>query len=110
MSDIGRSPRCDVLKYTALMRLCLIALAALVASCGSAPAPAVTVSASKPKPTDESRRLPKTNLVDSKVVDKELMGKPFMPGGTVAHYKNGKTEYEIFVSKLANPQEAAFLL
>jgi hypothetical protein len=48
--------------------------------------------------------------VESKVVEKELMGKPFMPGGTLAHYKIGKTEYDIFIAKLANPQEAAFLL
>jgi hypothetical protein len=95
------------------MRIVIIVFAALLASCGSAPQPEVNVSPKKqaaPKPSDESRRLPKTNLVETKVVERELMGKPFMPGGTLARYKNGKTEYEIFIAKLGNAQEAAFLL
>src|SRR2546428_9219542 len=75
----------------------LAALAALLASCGSEPSPSPSVSVKKaeaPKPADESRRFPKANLVETKVVDKELLGKPFMPGGTLARYKKGNTEYE----------------
>lgn len=63
-----------------------------------------------PKPPDESRRFPKANLLETKVVDKELMGKPFMPGGTLARYKKGKTEYEMFIAMLSTPQDAAILL
>jgi hypothetical protein len=33
-----------------------------------------------------------------------------MPGGTLAHYKRGKIEYSMFVARLPNPQDAAFLL
>ena len=44
------------------------------------------------------------------MVDKELMGKPFMPGGTLARYKKGKKEYEMFVTKLATATDAAILL
>jgi hypothetical protein len=89
------------------------AIALTLASCGpdSKPAPAPVAEKQKaPKPPDESRRLPKANLVEAKVTDEPLLGKTFMPAGTVAHYKNGKTEYDVFVAKLASPDAAAFLL
>ena len=91
----------------------LTTLAALLASCGDEPRPSPSVPVKKaeaPKPADESRRFPKANLVETKVVDKELLGKPFMPGGTLAHYKKGQIEYEIFVAKLASAADAAGLL
>ena len=87
--------------------------ACLLVSCGSepkAPAPEPLKRAEVPKPRDESRRFPSANLVDTKVVDKELMGKSFMPGGTLARYKKGRTEYEMFVAKLPTPTDAAMLL
>lgn len=93
--------------------LVIEALAALLASCGSeskAPSPEPAKKAEAIKPADESRRFPKANLVQTKVVDKELMGKAFMPGGTVARYKKGKTEYEMFVAKLPTAEDAAILL
>jgi hypothetical protein len=95
------------------MRIVLSVLAVLLASCGSeskAPVPEPAKKAEVIKPPDESRRFPKASLVDTKVVDKEIMGKPFMPGGTVAHYKKGKTEYEMFAAKMPSAQDAAFLL
>jgi hypothetical protein len=48
--------------------------------------------------------------VGTKVVDKELMGQTFMPGGTLARYKKGKKEYEMFVAKLPTATDAAILL
>ena len=62
------------------------------------------------KTADESRRLPKTNLVKSEVVDRQIMGKAFMPGGTVGHYKKGKSEYDMFLAKTASPNAAAITL
>jgi hypothetical protein len=62
------------------------------------------------KPVDETRRFPAANLVETKMVDKQLMGKPFMPGGTLASYKKGKIAYNMFLAKLASPADAAFLL
>jgi hypothetical protein len=91
----------------------ITALAVLLASCGSeskAPAPEPAKKAEAAKPSDESRRFPKANLVDTKVVDKELMGKPFMPGGTLARYKKGKTEYEMFIVRMPSAEDAAILL
>ncbi len=43
-------------------------------------------------------------------MDKELMGKPFMPGGTLARYKKGKKQYEMFAAKLPTATDAAILL
>lgn len=81
-------------------------------SCGPDTKPSPTASAAKqvPKPLDESRRFPMTNLVETKVVESHLMGKSFMPGGTAATYKRGKTGYEIFVARMASPSDAALLL
>jgi hypothetical protein len=89
------------------------AVAVLISSCGSQPKPAPlepTKKVQAPKPSDESDRFPTVNLVGTKVVDKELLGKPFMPGGTLARYKRGKKEYEMFVAKLPTPTDAAILL
>jgi hypothetical protein len=97
------------------MRTALLPLltAALLISCGSEPkasSPEPARSAAAPKPADESRRLPLLNRVDTQVVDDHILGKSFMPGGTLAHYKRGKIEYSMFIAKLPTPQDAAFLL
>ena len=92
--------------------LSFLALLTFLASCGPQPPP----PSEPPKkteahrPLDESSRFPKANLIDTKVVDKELMGQPFMPGGTLARYKKGKTEYEMFVARLPTATDAAILL
>jgi len=91
--------------------LWMAVLPAFLLSCSSTPAPSpAPEKAAAPKPADESRRLPKTNLVESHVVDRELLGKSFMPGGTLGHYQQGKTEYDMFVAKMPTAQDAAFLL
>ena len=90
----------------------MAALAAALVSCGSQTAPqaAVPKKTELPKPPDESRFLPKAGLVESHVVDTPLLGKSFMPGGTVGHYKVGRQEFDMFVAKLPSAQDAAFLL
>lgn len=92
--------------------LTVAALAILLSSCDSkpretAPVPKVVPT---PKPADESRRFPKSNLVGTVVVDKELLGKRFMPGGTLAQYKKGRTEYDMFVARVATSTDAALVL
>ena len=90
------------------------ALVILLLSCDSKPsAPEPTPApkvVSTPKPADESRRFPKANRLSTIVVDKELLGKRFMPGGTLGQYRKGKTEYEIFVARVATSTDAALLL
>lgn len=94
------------------MRAFLLSIAILLTACGSAPKPTPEPAkkAEAPKPSDESQRFPTVNLVKTEVVDQQLMGKPFMPGGTLAHYKKGKLEYEMFVGKLPTANDAAILL
>jgi hypothetical protein len=91
----------------------LVAAAAILISCG-AETNSSTPESAKPavaaKPADESRRLPLLDRLETQVVDNQLLGKSFMPGGTLAHYKHGKIEYSMFVAKLPTPQDAAFLL
>lgn len=88
-----------------------ITLAVGLLSCGGSLAPAPPPKKTEvPRPLDESHRFPKTNQIETKIVDRELMGKPFMPGGTLARYKKGGTEYEMFAAKLATPLDAAVLL
>jgi hypothetical protein len=100
--------------YLQAMRIpFLIVTLILLNSCGSPPKPAASKPAKKAelaKPLDESDRFPTANLAGTKVVDKELMGKTFMPGGTLARYKKGKKGYEMFVAKLATSTDAAILL
>jgi hypothetical protein len=96
-----------------LLILPLVAAAAILISCGAEPKPPASEPgkpAAAPKPADESRRFPVPNRVDTQVVDNQLLGKSFMPGGTLAHYKHGKIEYSMFIAKLPTPQDAAFLL
>jgi hypothetical protein len=94
--------------------LTVAAFVILLSSCDSKPVEAPKTEAAKPvetpKPADESRRFSKVHLVDTIVVEKQLLGKPFMPGGTLAQYKKGQTEFDMFVAKLASPTEAALLL
>lgn len=94
------------------MRLILIGLGVLLLGCGPEPKPTSAPAAKSPaaKPPDESRRFPKANQIDTTVVAEHVMGKMFLPGGTVAKYKKGATEYEMFVTKLASPTDAAIAL
>src|SRR5271170_4777984 len=103
VSDILRTMRIAV---ASVMSILLI-------SCGSQPKPAVSEPAkveAPPKPSDESDRFSTANLVGTKVIDAKLLGKSFMPGGPLAQYKKGKKEYDMFVSKLPTPTDAALLL
>jgi hypothetical protein len=95
--------------------LTVAAFVVFLSSCDSKPAdPPKAAEAPKTlqalHPADESRRFPKVNLIGTIVVDKQLLGKPFMPGGTLGQYKKGKTEYDMFIAKTASATDAALLL
>ena len=96
-----------------MTRAFLVVAVALLATSCSGPEQPKSESKSKspaPQPADESSRLPKANQTATRVIDKELGGKAFMPGGTVGRYKHGTREYEIFIGKLGSANDAAFLL
>jgi hypothetical protein len=94
--------------------LTVAAFVVLLSSCDSKPPEVPKTEAPKPaetaKPADESRRFSKVHLLDTIVVEKQLLGKPFMPGGTLAQYRKGRAEFEMFVAKTASPTDAALLL
>ena len=98
------------------MRLLLIAaVSVLLVSCNSAPKQTAAdtpkeAPAPPPKPVDDSNKFPKPNLVDTEVTAEDLLGKRFMPGGTIAHYRKGKVEYDMFVARTASPNDAALVL
>jgi len=91
-----------------------LALAAVLAACAGpeqqsktppkkAAPPAVKVS-------DESRRFPLKDRVKIEIVEQNLLGKSFLPGGNLAEYKaRGKT-YQQFLIRAETPDKAAFLL
>ena len=90
----------------------LAALACLAVSCGSdkQPAPEAAQKTEAPPPKDESRRFPVADQVSTKVIDREMLGKRFMPGGTIAHYKKGATEYDLFAAQFPTATDAAIAL
>jgi hypothetical protein len=96
------------------MRSLMLFAVVLLAGCGSntpkSSAPASAEKPAPPKPSDESSRFPKAGLLGTEVVNDHLLGKSFMPGGTVAHYRKGKSAYDLFVAKLPTPTDAAILL
>ncbi|HME08754.1 MAG TPA: hypothetical protein VKG25_16980 [Bryobacteraceae bacterium] len=88
----------------------LIAVCGLLTSCSPEPKKEPPQAAEAPAVHDESRRFPQANLVGTKVVQRQLLGKPFMPGGTVAAYKKGKTEWRLFLAQFPDATSAAIAL
>jgi hypothetical protein len=96
---------------TALFFLSIAAAGLALTGCGGAPPAAKEAApAAKPKPANLAHLLPAANQVSTEVVEDHLFGKTFLPGGTVGHYKEGKREYEMFITRLGSPDKAAFLL
>lgn len=91
----------------------VLAITIALAGCDT-PKPAPAQEKPVAKVADESRRFPLADQVDTKVVDRELLGHAFMPGGTIAHYlvqkKTGKVEYDMFVARMADANAAVFAL
>jgi len=90
--------------------LACAAAAGLLAGCGSESkpsAPQQTEVTQAAKPADETRRFPVAEQVSTQVVNDHILNKPFMPGGTIAHYKKGSTEYDMFVAQFPTSTDAA---
>jgi hypothetical protein len=91
--------------------MCLVAAIGILSGCAPKPwLESQNGSATGATATDPRALLPKEDLVAVKVVKKELLGKSFMPGGTLAQYQRGNVAYEIFLSELATPTDAAIVL
>lgn len=99
------------MRLTALFPGCALAL--LLAGCSSAPAPEVEKKAASPvapKPTDQTRRFPMAERGEVVVIEAQLLGKSFLPGGNLAKYKRAGKEYEMFLVRAATPTAAATML
>jgi hypothetical protein len=91
--------------------MCLVAAIGILSGCAPKPwQESQNRSATGATATDPRALLPKEDLVAVKVVKKELLGKPFMPGGTLAQYQRGNVAYEIFLGEVPTPTDAAIVL
>jgi hypothetical protein len=85
----------------------------ILCACGStppkerpaAPAPALAVT-----PADEGRRFPMAGQISMRVVNDQVLGKDFLPGGNVAEYKRKGRTYQQFLVRSTTPEAAALLL
>lgn len=97
-----------------MSRLVLAAPAILVMACCSSdtrhPAAEPVQKADIRKPKNETRRFPSAGQVDTTVIDNHLLGKGFMPGGTIAHYRRGATQYDLFVAEFPSSTDASIAL
>ncbi len=83
----------------------------LLAACGAPvretpskkPAPAV-------KPADESRRFPIKNRVRIELLENQLLGRAFLPGGNLAEYRLGGRTYQQFLVRAGTADQAALLM
>ena len=98
------------------MRALLIAVAVVLAGCGSSPAPAPEKAAPKAALATRivvaqnlSRFLPEENRTRAVVMPGPLLGNKVLPPGTVGDYA-GATPYQLFIVETESPQEAAILL
>ncbi|MDQ6704469.1 MAG: hypothetical protein M3Z85_00755 [Acidobacteriota bacterium] len=74
---------------------------------GPTPKPPATEKVEPKAPADETALFPFTDLIDSRVVPDRLLGKSFLPGGTIADYKAG---YQLFAIRMESAQKASFVL
>jgi hypothetical protein len=68
------------------------------------------VKKKKPAVADDTHHFPAEGRVEAKTVEDRLLGREFLPGGNVAHYKRGKQEFDMFLIRTSMPEAAALLL
>lgn len=94
-----------------LRAIAVIVLAA--AACGTSvtgPAPeAEPVAAPAERVFDQTHYFRKEGLVEATVVDDNLAGKDFMPGGNLAEYDRDGKKFQVFFSRRRNANSAMFL-
>ena len=61
-------------------------------------------------PIDESRKMPLENRVSAGVVDDHILGRQWLPGGTLGHYKKGAKEWDLILVKADSAATAAVWL
>lgn len=94
------------------LRLVLAAALPFLAGCepGQKSTPASEPAKKAARPPDLTRFFPMANRGDVKLEEDRLMGKDYLPGGNIAHYKNGAKEYDLFLLKTSGNEAAALLV
>lgn len=94
------------------MRFLVLAAALFLAACASSPAPEKKAAAPPPPAPvkDDTAFLLPEHRTSVQIVPDHLLGIAAFPGGTVGDYTDGGKKYQLFVTELPTPQDAAFLL
>ena len=94
----------------------LLGTALVLGSCGPSTedsGPASEQAAEQKRPAEEIRdetyRFNKEGLVEAKVVEDNLCGQEFMPGGNFAEYEKGGKRYQVCFTLRRNADAAMFL-
>jgi hypothetical protein len=86
-----------------------LALALVLAGCGSAPEKKVVEHA--PPPVKDNRLLlTQLDQLSARIVPDHLLDKKVLPGGTIGEYQSEGRKYQLFIIETASPQDAAILL
>lgn len=94
-----------------MMMSAIVAAAFLLSGCGgTAEKKAEAPVKKKPAIADETHHFPAEGRVEAKVVEDHVLGREFLPGGNVAHYRRGKQEFDMFLIRTSVPEAAALLL
>lgn len=95
------------------MRYAIIAVSLALAGltgCSTAPKPVEAPKKPVVKILEEPKNFPTEGLDKIEVAQEHVLGRDFLPGGNVAHYKDAKKPYDVFTIKEASPDGAALLL
>ena len=86
----------------------VLGLLLLVACSDEKPAPPkYPWKAAAPAPVMETLKFPPADQVSVSIVDDNILGHDFLPGGNLGLYKRGKKEYKLFLVKMANQMAPA---
>ena len=96
--------------------LIVLGSALMISSCSSSPEGSGTAAGQDPAQAqpaeqirDETHRFHKDGLLEAKVVQDNLGGKEFMPGGNLAEYEKDGQKYRVFFTLRRNADAAMFL-
>jgi len=93
-----------------LSLLCFVLMVLAGCSSPSTETPKPAAAVKHPAPTDESRKMPIENRVSSNIVEDHMLDRQWLPGGTLAHYKNGAREWDLVLLRANSPAAAAHWL
>lgn len=91
------------------MRYALLAIAILLAGCGSSSPPGAKTEEAPPAVKDDTGLLPLAGRTNARVVPNHLLGIKALPGGSIADYDSGGKKYQLFVIEGDSNQKAAFM-